>query len=1436
MLSLHVLSAGDGYTYYTDSVALGDEGAQKGQEMNDYYLASGNPEGVWEGSGVARLGLKGTVTEEQMRRLYGLGLHPTPEMLDEGQKEQLGRAYYQYAQPESRLQKAMNRRLEEELNRTGKQKLSPDERRALRHGVAARFFREAHGGRDPRSREEFVRYIQTQTNKGQQAVAGFDLTFAPAKSVSVLWAMADEPMKRRIEAIHEATIRDALKHLEENYFFTRGGFNGVRTLDTGGMVASRFRHYDSRTGDAHLHDHVVISNKVYAPAEQKWLSVDSQSLHAGIVAVGSFYNQQIMDRLETELGLSTRLRTEGVKEPVREIAGVTDELIDVASGRRAQIKTVLDELTRAWVEDHGYQPTDKQKNALAQQATLMTRPEKDTTKTLVEKVAAWRQRYGKQMGEKDLLTEVFDPHSAVNHAPKMLGPANVFALAEEVLENVEQRRAVFKYTHLEAEARRTVSATTAQANVTDAELTKILELASAKSLLLTPRDQWESLEGLTRADGSSVFQRPVRELFTTEKTLATEASMIANAHLQVIPVASNELFEEVVNALPEAQRDFLNEQQKELARRFVTDETLVTVGIGPAGAGKTTALRLVADVVHEAGGTVYGVAPSSAAAAVLSGELGIGAETIDKLLHQWDNGNGPALKHGDVLIVDEAGMTSTPNLGKLLEESARRGVKVNLIGDDAQLSAVGAGGAFRMLSHEIEPVRLEQVHRFRNLDGSVNEAEAIASIALRDPVQQGADKPFDWYLTNGRIVSGDAQTMTEMAFEAWSKDARSGKDSLMAAATETTVNELNRMAQAQKIAHGELNTEGRSAALHDDIQAYVGDTILTRQNDRRLVLGNGQDYVRNGQTWHVKSVDANGRMMVQNTQNGLHISLPQEYVKQHVQLGYASTIHRTQGMTVDTIHSVMTASVSRSLAYVAMTRGREANRMYLVPNDGQSMHTALESIAGRHDENLTAHEQASLARAAARSLDLAAEEVSSVQDHMDTQRVAHLTRQLAGVQAGPIVDSPAFEAVVHHARVAAECNIDPRALLKEAFEQKDTAYAQDPAAVLAWRMKQRLATATEHHEALQHRPFAAIPDEHLGKLITRAQQRLGEQAEQAKALAVEGMDWVNRPLGHKTDQQLSERLLHLLDHPGQDAAHEMWERIVISREIQARRTMLEPQKQAENLTRGLYGGHADGTARAMAERADREQALLTRLVQEKSFREAIPQSMEYLTQSRRTTRVPEWLVRRDTLAFLPGVSNEHRLQRDARLRDLQEKTLHAGTRVATERPEWSKALGDVPSVRRRAYDWYRTAGEIEAFRQKYKVPASETKPIPDTLAEHGTAKALKAQITAVHKYGAQTSKPLPAPEKVQGQLQDVQTQREQAEKRTPAEKKIAQLADAQGQKMKPAERPTGRAAALTDGQKRILQQAPQTKGSSRSQVKTQDVPKMQRDRELGREL
>ena len=135
MLSLHVLSAGDGYTYYTDSVALGDEGAQKDQEMSDYYLASGNPEGVWEGSGCARLGLEGTVTEEQMKRLYGLGIHPTPEMLEEGQKEQLGRAYYQYDQPESRLQKAIKRRTAEELNRTGRQKLSPDETRALRYGV-----------------------------------------------------------------------------------------------------------------------------------------------------------------------------------------------------------------------------------------------------------------------------------------------------------------------------------------------------------------------------------------------------------------------------------------------------------------------------------------------------------------------------------------------------------------------------------------------------------------------------------------------------------------------------------------------------------------------------------------------------------------------------------------------------------------------------------------------------------------------------------------------------------------------------------------------------------------------------------------------------------------------------------------------------------------------------------------------------------------------------------------------------------------------------------------------------------------------------------------------------------------------------------------------------------------------------------------------------
>jgi ATP-dependent exoDNAse (exonuclease V) alpha subunit len=278
---------------------------------------------------------------------------------------------------------------------------------------------------------------------------------------------------------------------------------------------------------------------------------------------------------------------------------------------------------------------------------------------------------------------------------------------------------------------------------------------------------------------------------------------------------------------------------------------------------------------------------------------------------------------------------------------------VRLIGDSRQLDAVESGGALRLLEREVGSVQLDTIHRFRNADGTVNRAEADASERLRDPATTG--DPFTWYVDQGRVVGGDVDRMTGEVFAAWQADTNAGKRSVMLAQQNATVSDLNARAQAFRISEGAVT--GREAAdLRDGLRAHRGDTIVTRQNDSRLRTDRGRDRVKNNDLWTVDKVNRDGSLSVTHDGHGGRITLPADYVRDHVELGYASTVHRAQGLTADTSHVLADSSTSRSLAYVAMTRGKESNRLYVEVDDAQPVSDVLAQIANNSEGMMSANE------------------------------------------------------------------------------------------------------------------------------------------------------------------------------------------------------------------------------------------------------------------------------------------------------------------------------------------------------------------------------------------------------------------------------------------------------------------------------------------------
>jgi ATP-dependent exoDNAse (exonuclease V) alpha subunit len=275
------------------------------------------------------------------------------------------------------------------------------------------------------------------------------------------------------------------------------------------------------------------------------------------------------------------------------------------------------------------------------------------------------------------------------------------------------------------------------------------------------------------------------------------------------------------------------------------------------------------------------------------------------------------------VVIDEAGMADTLSLDAAVGYIVEQGGSVRLIGDDQQLSAIGASGVLRDIEATHGAVRLTEPLRF------TDPAEAAATLALRD----GRAEAIGFYLDNQRVHVGDLSTITEHVFAAWRHDRCQGLDSIMLAPTRELVAALNRRARTHRLADSSAE-RAVQVGLADGNRASVGELIITRSNDRQLRL-TATDWVKNGDRWTVRAITSSGDLDVQHLRNRHRVRLPAAYVQTSVELGYATTVHVAQGVSVDTMHGLVTGDESRQQLYTMLTRGRIANHLHLqVVGDG----------------------------------------------------------------------------------------------------------------------------------------------------------------------------------------------------------------------------------------------------------------------------------------------------------------------------------------------------------------------------------------------------------------------------------------------------------------------------------------------------------------------
>jgi Ti-type conjugative transfer relaxase TraA len=368
---------------------------------------------------------------------------------------------------------------------------------------------------------------------------------------------------------------------------------------------------------------------------------------------------------------------------------------------------------------------------------------------------------------------------------------------------------------------------------------------------------------------------------------------------------------EKVAAAVLARHAMLSVEQR-AAIEHVTDTARIAAVVGRAGAGKTTMMQAAREVWEAAGYRVVGAALAGKAAEGLEKEAGILSHTLSSWELRWRNGRD-ALDDKTVMVIDEAGMIASRQMATFVEAASRTGAKLVLVGDPDQLQPIEAGAAFRAIVERIGYAELDNIYRQKAQwmrDASLDFARGRITDALSA------------YRGQGRILASELKAQAiESLIADWSRDYDPAKSSLILAHLRRDVRGLNDMARGKLIARGLLE-QGHAFRTEDGERRFaVGDQIVFLRNEGSLGVKNGMIG---------KVVEAAPKRLVAEIGEGAarqRVEVDQRFYR-NVDHGYATTIHKAQGATVDRVKVLATLSLDRHLAYVAMTRHREDVALY----------------------------------------------------------------------------------------------------------------------------------------------------------------------------------------------------------------------------------------------------------------------------------------------------------------------------------------------------------------------------------------------------------------------------------------------------------------------------------------------------------------------------
>ena len=774
---------------------------------------------------------------------------------------------------------------------------------------------------------------------------GWDLTFSAPKSVSVAWSQADRDTGALIQKLHDRAVNRALEYVEEHCGWTRRGKAG-KHQEQAKCVFATFEHGTSRAQDPQLHTHALFLN-VCVRGDGTTGALETPMLYANKMTAGAIYRAELSHLLHQELGLVIERKD----KQFFEIAGVPESLMEEFSKRR---RAIIKELTKQGLTSA----------KASEAAALATRENKEHTPR-EELFREWKKT-GRSHG-----WTTSDFEQLIDRAKK-IEPGEQQEIADRAVERaltrVTEQNSTFRELDFIRYAAEELQGEGIAAdwaiNTSKAEINRSTEICHLGSL--------------------KNFDR-----YTTQEILDIEKKLIQTVKATASVPGMGIQEEVVVRVLNNREKDGLPlSADQEVALRNVTQGTgSFAAVVGDAGTGKTTLLESIREAAEMEGWKIRGAALSGRASTGIREGSGIESQTLHSLLAEIELGKSPfdeekaeaafeawveeKIKTGEtdpeapprfdpasarkryseavtnlpdaktLLVIDEAGMVDTRQMGKLIDEAHSLGARVLFLGDNKQLQPVGIGGSFQGILGVLDSSRLTTIFRQRNEGDRI----AVSNLAAGD-----AAAALNYFASEGNLsVSESRDDALAALVRDWYKEgARAPEGNLMIAGRNADARTLNEIAHEMRYEEGLL---GSSKIEHDGIALRENDRVLFTKNHSRLGVENGRVGTVTSVSESLSSITVvlDG---VGNEDARTRTFTLKQYP--HLQLGYAVTTHKAQGVTTENAY-VLTdeAMQDKEFSYVQASRARERTRFYTTEDEaGEELSELSKRMATSREKEL----------------------------------------------------------------------------------------------------------------------------------------------------------------------------------------------------------------------------------------------------------------------------------------------------------------------------------------------------------------------------------------------------------------------------------------------------------------------------------------------------